>query len=56
MLLKVPNWEQRTDSCYNGEQAVEKVKLAIEQNDVQRYKLILLDVNMPVMNGYDATK
>ena len=39
----------KTTAVDNGEQAVEMVK----END---YDLILMDLNMPVMNGYEACK
>ncbi len=35
--------------AFNGQEAVEKVK-------INKYDLILMDINMPVMNGMDATK
>lgn len=35
--------------AFNGQEAVEKVK-------TNKYDLILMDINMPVMNGMDATK
>ena len=38
--------------CENGEKAVE----TFEQSVPETYDAILMDVQMPVMNGYDATK
>ena len=35
----------------HGEQAVETVKCMTKQNDI-----ILMDLNMPVMNGFEAAK
>ncbi|MBN2174560.1 MAG: PAS domain S-box protein [Bacteroidales bacterium] len=46
-ISKTKNWE--IDVVDNGEQAVEKYRLS-------QYDLILMDVQMPVMNGYEATK
>lgn len=40
------------DHAENGEQAVEIMKKA----KPNQYKLILMDIEMPKMNGYDATK
>lgn len=37
------------DFALNGEDAIEKVK-------ARRYDLVLMDINMPVKNGIDATK
>ncbi|MFY7901058.1 MAG: ATP-binding protein, partial [Chitinophagaceae bacterium] len=43
------NWNARVDKAENGAIAVEKVK-------ENTYDLILMDIQMPVMDGYTATK
>ena len=42
----------RVDTAENGAEAVEKVRHAAPGD----YDLVLMDVQMPVMNGYEATK
>jgi len=46
------------DHAYNGRQALEAVMKNVEENEGQfcQYNLILIDCNMPFMDGYDATK
>jgi len=43
------NWHCHTDIAENGLVAIEKVKN-------NRYDIVLMDVQMPVMDGYEATK
>ena len=38
--------------CSNGKQVVE----AFEESEPDQYDAVLMDVQMPVMNGYEATK
>ena len=49
-LLKIEGAE--CTICENGEEILE----AFEQSAPGDYDMILMDVQMPVMNGYDATK
>jgi CheY-like chemotaxis protein len=56
MLLGIYNRKELTDFAFNGEQAVEAVQRAFNENDPMRYKVILMDCNMPFLDGYEATK
>lgn len=43
------SWGVEFDLAQNGQEAVEKIQ-------EHEYELVLMDLQMPVMNGYDATK
>jgi CheY-like chemotaxis protein len=50
------NTDQICDKAFNGEQALEIIKYeAFKNNKKNNYELILMDCNMPVMDGYEAT-
>ena len=48
-ILKMADIE--VDTAENGKQAVELITVAPED----RYDIVLMDIQMPVMNGYEAT-
>lgn len=50
--------KQLCDYAYNGKQAIEAVVKNVEEKNESHhcsYNLILIDTNMPFMDGYDAT-
>lgn len=42
-----------TEGAYNGKEAIEKI-LQFQENE-QFFKIVLIDVNMPIMDGLEAT-
>ena len=56
LILGFSARKERTTFAYNGEQAVKMVRESFEHNDPYRYSLILMDCNMPFLDGYEATK
>ena len=49
--MRLRKHEFEVDSCASGEECLEKVN-----NEETQYDLVLLDINMPGMNGLDALK
>ena len=56
MILGLKNRQELTHFAYNGEQAVAKIQQALDECDPYRYGLVLMDCNMPFLDGYEATK
>ena len=44
------------DEAYNGEEAVMKVTERLLKRNCVPYRLIFMDINMPIMDGYAATE
>ena len=55
MILGFADRDNMREFAYNGEQAFNAVRKAMEEDDPYRYSLILMDCNMPFMDGYQAT-
>jgi two-component system, sensor histidine kinase len=43
------------DSSLNGLSALNKIKQNVEQTGSCKYDLILMDCNMPIMDGYESS-
>ena len=56
MILGVKNRSAIAEFAYNGEEAVNKIKQAVKENNPFKYQMIMMDCHMPFMDGYDATK
>ena len=56
MILGFQSRQELTKCAYNGEQAVNIIKKCIDQGNYYEYSLILMDCNMPFMDGYEASK
>ena len=58
LLLKLLNVAKKDiDVALNGYEALEKVEALSNENGNERcYKLILMDINMPKMDGFECTK
>ncbi|CAD8116531.1 unnamed protein product [Paramecium sonneborni] len=46
----------KMDSAYNGQQAIEKIKQKLNSLCCKTYKLIFMDIEMPIKNGYQASQ
>ena len=55
-MLGIRDDEVQIEKCYNGQEAVDLYQEALVANNADQYQLILTDCNMPIMDGYEATK
>ena len=56
MVLGMKHSTSRVEACYNGEQAVRAIQNAVDEHEPYKFTLILMDCNMPFLDGYEATK
>lgn len=56
MILGITNRAEISKFAFNGEQAVDEIKRTFDEGNPYLYKLILMDCNMPFMDGYKATQ
>lgn len=55
-LIFEQNFGILCDLANDGEEAYEKILKKAECQDCRAYKLILVDINMPVLNGIELMK
>ena len=48
--------DDKCDQALNGKIAVDLVKKDLEKNDECSYSIIYMDCQMPILDGYEATK
>ena len=55
-LLLSQRFKQSVDKAFNGQEAVNMFSKNLTKSCCNvKYKLVLMDLNMPIMDGYDAT-
>jgi len=52
-LMKITGFSEEVMAAREGKEAVEKLRALIGQPEEELPRLILLDINMPVMNGWE---
>ena len=55
-ILKQIKFSKAVDHCYNGLESLNKITESSSGTCNCQYKFILMDVNMPVLGGIEATK
>ena len=52
-IMKMNSFSEKVKSCENGKFALDHLKEVIEKEPKLAPEIIFLDINMPVMNGWD---
>jgi CheY-like chemotaxis protein len=52
-LMKITGFSEEVMAAREGKEAIEKLRALIGKPEDELPKLILLDINMPVMNGWE---
>lgn len=56
MILGIQNRKELVEFAYNGEQALDIIQKSVYECNPYRFSLILMDCNMPFLDGFEATK
>lgn len=52
-IIKMTEFSEKSISAENGKFAIDYFKQKVEKNEDNDVEIIFLDINMPVMNGWD---
>lgn len=52
-IIKMTEFSERSLSAENGKNAIDYFKQKVEKKEDNDVEIIFLDINMPVMNGWD---
>ena len=52
-IIKMTEFSEKAITSENGKTAIDYFKQKVEKNEDNDVEIIFLDINMPVMNGWD---